>query len=75
MSLTTPGELSFSYGVQPTVMVLWIDMDKYLEKNKKAKENEKQHLKNAYENLMTDIIPTGEEELAVVSFGDFGAVS
>ena len=50
--------------------VLWIDMDKYLEKNKKATENEKLHLKQAYEHLMTDIIPSDEEESAVVSFVD-----
>ena len=50
--------------------VLWIDMDKYLEKNKKATENEKLHLKQAYEHLMTDIIPSDKEESAVVSFVD-----
>ena len=50
--------------------VLWIDMDKYLAKNKKSKDNEKLHLKEAYEKLMTDIIPSYEEESAVISFVD-----
>ena len=50
--------------------VLWIDMDKYLSDNKKATDMEKQHLQNAYANLMADIIPSNDEESAVVSFVD-----
>ena len=49
--------------------VLWVDMDAYL-KNEMATANEKLHLQKAYENLMKDILPTGEEESAVVQYVD-----
>merc|ERR1711893_155838 len=35
-----------------------------------ATDNEKQHLRKAYENLMKDILPTEEEESAVVQYVD-----
>ena len=50
--------------------VLWVDMDAYLAKNEMATANEKLHLQKAYENLMRDILPTGEEESAVVQYVD-----
>ena len=50
--------------------VLWVNMDPFLAKNKKAIDIEKLHLQKAYENLMKDIIPSAEEELAVVQYVD-----